>query len=210
MVGTEFHNIYMEASPGCTNPLGNVGQAGIIQQGQTFRGEAVPNGVIPVFANTGSTDYRYYIVAKNTTFGASNALFAGQALSNGSGNITVTTPDIAGANTFDLLRVTVSGTAMEQAPFGSGNYAVATNVSRGSACTAGHCTFTDTQATLGSYTVPPITYFPLIDYWPGGLVLGTDADGTNYLQGANAILDTEGKRFNRIGARTECAFGHGQ
>jgi hypothetical protein len=188
--GTEFHNVYMEASAACTNPLGNIGQAGIIEQGNTFRGEAPPAGIIPLFANTGSTEYRYYVVARSTSLGPSNPLYAGKALTNGSGNITVTIPDIAGAATFDLLRVPAAGNVLQQAPFGTGNYAVALNVSRGSACNAGVCTFTDTQTALVSYTVPSVTYFPLLDFWPSGLVLSANGDSSNYLDGADAILDS--------------------
>jgi 6-phosphogluconolactonase (cycloisomerase 2 family) len=116
-------------------------------------------------------------VGHHATYGASNPLYAGNALTNGTGNIVVTTPDIPGASTLDLLRVTVS--PLEQAPFGTGNYAVAANVIRTSVCSNGVCTFTDTQAALQSYTVAPPAYFPLLTYWQGNLVLGTNADSGN-------------------------------
>ena len=105
--GFELDNVYEEVGS-CSNPAGAIGEAGVIAQGATVKvqGSMLPVGFVPQFANTGSTDYRYYIVANSTTFGASNPLYAGRALTNGSGNITVTTPDVAGANTFDLLRVT--------------------------------------------------------------------------------------------------------
>src|SRR5438552_15244564 len=93
------------------------------------------------------------------------------ALINVTVNFTVTTPEIAGANSFDLLRVTPVPNFREQAPFGTGNYAVATNVLRSSACSNGVCTFTDTQAALQSYTVVITSYFPLLDFWQGHLVL---------------------------------------
>src|SRR4029077_3824111 len=128
--GFELDNVYEEA--GWTNPAGAIGQAGVIAQGATVKidGEVLPSGAVPQFANTGSTDYRYYVVATSATLGASNPLYAGHALSNGSGNITVTTPDVAGASTFDLLRVTYvsAGAPREQAPYGTGNFAVAKNV----------------------------------------------------------------------------------
>ena len=41
----------------------------------------------------------------------------------------------------------------EQAPYGTGNYAVTTNVPRSTACSKGVCTFTDTQAALQPYKV---------------------------------------------------------
>src|SRR5437016_737076 len=116
--------------------------------------------------------------------------FAGKALSNGTGNITVTAPDITGANFFDLLRVTPVPNFREQAPFGTGNYAVATNVLRSSACSNGVCTFTDTQSALQSYTVATPTYFPLLDFWPGNLVLGANQDSSSPLSGARAWLQS--------------------
>jgi hypothetical protein len=138
--GFELNNVYEEVGS-CTNPAGAIGEAGVIAQGATVKveGGVGPVGSVPQFANTGSTDYRYYVVANNTTYGGSNPLYAGNALTNGSGNITVTTADVAGASTFDLLRVTYvsANNPREQAPYGTGNYAVARNVTRASACANG-------------------------------------------------------------------------
>jgi hypothetical protein len=187
--GLALDNVYEEVGS-CPNPAGNIGQAGVIVQGRTVKidnGEA-PTGTAPQFANTGTTDYRYYIVAHHATFGASNPLYAGNALTSGTGNITVTTPDIAGASTLDLLRVNVAGP--EQAPFGTGNFAIVTNVARTSACSNGVCTFTDTQAALQSYTVAPAAYFPMLDYWPGSLVLGANTDSNSVLASARAWLQS--------------------
>jgi hypothetical protein len=191
--GFSLDNVYEEVGS-CTNPLGNIGVAGVIAQGSgitgvRIRGGAGPAGKVPQFANTGSTDYRYYIVAHHATLGTSNPLYAGNALTNGTGSITVTTPDLAGANNFDLLRVgTVSG-SRNQAPYGTGNYAVATAVSRASACANGVCTFTDTQAALQSYTVEKPTYFPMLDFWPGSLVLGANSDSSSASTPAVAYLE---------------------
>ncbi|MGH9503679.1 MAG: hypothetical protein ACRD20_12580 [Terriglobales bacterium] len=189
--GFELANVYEEVGA-CANPLGAIGQAGVIAQGSTVKiqGGEAPNGTAPLFANTGTTDYRYYVVAHHATNGPSNPLYAGSALTNGSGNITVTTPDIAGATTLDLLRVSPIGGLREQAPYGTGNYAVAANLSRASVCTNGVCTFTDTQAALQSYSVAAPTYFPLLDFWPGNLVLSTDADSASVLSGAVAWMDS--------------------
>ena len=189
--GFELDNVYEEVGA-CANPQGAIGQAGVIAQGASVKihGGEAPVGAVPQFANTGSTDYRYYIVAHHATNGPSNPLYAGSALSNGSGNITVTTPDIAGASTFDLLRVTPVLDLREQAPYGTGNYAVATNVSRASACANGVCTFTDTQAALQSYTVAVPTYFPLLTFWPGSLVLAANQDSNSVLDAARAWMDS--------------------
>ena len=73
-------------------------------------------------------------------------------LSNGAGNITVTTPDIAGASTFDLAaRVSGAGTARSKRLSERETLRWLTNVARTSACANGVCTFTDTQAALQSY-----------------------------------------------------------
>ena len=189
--GFELDNVYEEVGS-CTNPAGAIGEAGVIAQGATVKieGAILPTGSVPLFANTGSTDYRYYIVANNTTLGAANPLYAGRALTNGSGNITVTTPDVAGANTFDLLRVTyvAPNNPREQAPYGTGSYAVAKNVTRGSVCANGVCTFTDTQAALQSYAVATPTYFPLLDFWPGNLILTASHDSGSVLDAATAWM----------------------
>jgi len=184
---TELDNVYEEVG-NCQNPAGNIGEAGVVLQGNSIKIESgtAPAGSVPLFANTGSTDYRYYIVPHHATYGAGNPLYVGRALTNNTGNITVTVPDIAGASTLDLLRVGVSG--MEQAPFGTDNFAVSANVSRATACDNGICTFTDTQAALQSYTVATPTYFPLLTYWPGNLVLGSNSDSGSTLAGARAWM----------------------
>jgi len=134
--GLALENVYQEVG-GCANPAGNIGQAGVIAQGGSVRvtGGEGPAGNVPVFANTGTTENHYYIVAHQVTYGASNLLFAGKAFTNGTGTITVTTPAIAGATSFDLLRVPEpTNGALEQAPYGTGNYAVATGINPASAC----------------------------------------------------------------------------
>ncbi len=189
--GFELTNVYEEVGA-CPNPAGRIGQAGVIAQGNQVKiqGGEAPTGAIPQFARNGNTDYRYYIVARHPRYGASNALYAGRALTNGVGSIVVTTPDIGGATSFDLLRVTEIVGQVQQAPYGTGNYAVLTNVARASACSNGVCTFTDTQAAPQSYNVALPTYFPLLNFWPGNLVLSASADGTSVLAGARAWMDS--------------------
>jgi hypothetical protein len=189
---TALDNVYVESGV-CTNPTGNIGRAGVIAQGQKIRftnGEG-PAGSVPQFANTGSTQYRYYLVPHHVTFGYGNPLYAGSALTNGSGSITVTTPDIAGADKFDLLRATFGGINGDgfQAPYGTGNWAVVTNVTRGSACASGVCTFTDTQAALSSYTVAATAYYPKLDFWPGDVILSAPSDSNSSLSGAVLATD---------------------
>lgn len=189
--GFELTDVYEEVG-NCKNPLGKIGQAGVIAQGASVKieGGEAPTGWFPRFAETGNTDYRYYVIARHAKYGASNPLYAGRALTNGMGSIVVTTADIAGASTLDLLRVTAVEGQREQAPYGTGNYAVTTNVSRTSACSNGVCTFTDTQAALQSYSVGVPTYFPLLDFWPGNLVLGANGDSGSALAGSRAWMDS--------------------
>ncbi|MGA9797991.1 MAG: hypothetical protein WBQ68_03205 [Terriglobales bacterium] len=189
--GFDLDNVYEEVGS-CKNPAGRIGQAGVIAQGSTVRihGGEAPTGWVPRFASSGNTDYRYYIVARHAKFGASNPLYAGRALTNEAGKIVVTTADIAGAESFDLLRVTAIGGQRDQAPYGIGNFAVLTNVSRASACSNGVCTFTDTQAAPQSYKVAVPTYFPLLDFWPGNLVLSSSGDSNSVLAGARAWMDS--------------------
>jgi hypothetical protein len=184
-----MENVYMEDAESCPNPLGNVGTAGVIMQGSkfSFRGGEGPSGHVPQFAKTGATRYEYFIVARHPKFGASNPLYAGFALTNGSGSISITAPDVPGASFFDLLRVPSEGGRMV-GPNGSGDFLVVGNVSRASGCANSVCSFIDPQKALAAYTVAPPTYFPKLDYWPGALVLATNGDSESVLSTATAIL----------------------
>jgi hypothetical protein len=185
-----LENVYMEAG-NCKNKLGNIGAAGVIAMGQrlSWSGGEGPQGKIPLFADTGKKDYRYYIIPHHAKYGYGNPLYAGKALSSGVGNISVTTPDITGADRFDLLRVTPHTDGREQAPYGTGNFAVARDVARDSACSEGLCTFTDSQTTLSSYTVAAVTYFPKISFWPGDFVLGSSGDTSSAFGTATLAID---------------------
>jgi hypothetical protein len=65
---TELDNVYEEVG-NCQNPAGNIGQAGMVLQGNSVKIESgtAPAGAVPQFANTGSTDYRYYVVPHHAT-----------------------------------------------------------------------------------------------------------------------------------------------
>ena len=192
--GLTTENVYGEIGR-CKNPAGNIGEAGIIAQGGrvVIHGTLGLPGASPMFARTGNTEYRYYLVARSAEFGPSNLLYAGKAQTNGAGPITVTTPDIPGATSFDLLRVTyiAAGGSRLQAPNGTGNYAVVTGVFRNSACDSGVCTFTDPQARLSPYTVHTPTYFPLLRFWPGSIILGSGSDtgSVSASQASTVVMD---------------------
>jgi hypothetical protein len=193
----EMDNIYMEDAASCQNPLGNVGTAGVVAQGGLYdiRGGEGPSGHFPKFANTGKMQYDYYIVAHHAVHGASNPLYAGSALTGGTGEITVTTPDVPGAASFDLLRLpkpTGDGVFTQVGPAGTGDFAIATGVSRASACARGVCTFTDKQAAPAKYTVPEIGYIPFVPYWPGSIALFGNGDSASAFGGATARLALNG------------------
>ncbi len=185
-------NVYEEG--GCPNLLGNIGTAGLVVNGGPvfWSGGEGPSGATPVFANTGSAAWQYYVVARHATYGPSNPLYAGSALTNGSGTITVTTADIPGAASFDLLKVgPPAANTLPQAPYGTGNYAVVTSVARSTACSGGVCTFSDTQTTPAAYTVATPSYFPKLSFWPGGIVLGASADGNSPLSASTLTLEVD-------------------
>ena len=205
--GTEADNVYNEEGAGpCPNPyLGNAfGTAGIIYSAGgsplVLRGGEQPNGWMPEFANTGATQYNYYVIVHDATEGVSTPLYAGYAMSNGSGSITVQWPHVApiGTVTYDLVRMTPGTLAANSAMFpvqgacGGGSAtacgSVATNLAQ---CSGLVCSYTDSAAvSTSSYTVATPGYFPALSFWPGGLVLnGTGLQNAGALP--SAVIDTD-------------------
>jgi hypothetical protein len=179
--GTDIENVYMEVG-NCTNPVGNIGEMGVMSFGQPVTFHSADGGAgagkLPLFVNTGSTVNNYYAVIHDVTAGTVSAPFLfGMAFTNGSGSITVSWPKVTQGSdtiTYDILRVAESSPGV--APFGTGNYAVLTGVTQ---CSGAACSATDTQAALGSYTVANQTFTPVFTFWPGGVVLS--AGGTAFL-----------------------------
>lgn len=195
---TVIDNLYTEVG-GATNPFGNIGIAGIIVNGGylDMRGGEGPDGTKPLFANTGSTDNWYYVLPHSTTYGYGNQLFVGHALTNGTGNITVTFAEPIGATDFTLLKVPLA-TAGYAAPTGTGNYAVVIGALDSANCTNGICTYVDTQAALQSITMPslPPTFFPILPLGVGGIVLGGGA--SNFTTSA-AVASVSLNNLNNVG-----------
>lgn len=204
--GTQLDDVYNEEGSGpCANPyLGNAfSSAGIIySSGQplTIRGGEQPNGWMPEFADTGSTQYNYYVVVHDSTGGTSYPLYAGYALSNGSGNIAVQWPHVAplGTVTYDLIRMTPStlggsGTQFPvQGACGGGSTTACGSVATGLAqCSGLVCTYTDSAAaSTASYSIATPGWFPTLNFWPGGLVIA--GNGTqNAGNVGSAFLDTD-------------------
>ena len=189
-----MENVYMEVG-GCTNPLGNVGIAGVIVQGGKIKiaGGEGPDWHRPSFANTGSSGYHYYVVPYSDKWGYGNPLYIGSARTNGTGRIALVWPDITTLTKLDILKLsTVRDTngGTFTGPYGTGNYAIATGLTRETAnCSGGVCSFIDSQSSPTSYNVHPVTYFPFLSYWPGQLVLGPSGDGNSVTSNSWASLD---------------------
>jgi hypothetical protein len=189
-----MENVYMEVG-GCTNPAGNVGIAGVIVQGGKIKidGGEGPDWHKPIFAKTGPTEYQYYVVPYNARWGYGNPLYIGNASTNGSGKIPLVWPDIPALTTLDILKLPTARDAnggLFTGPYGKGNYAIATGLTRAAAnCSVQVCSFTDSQIAPASYNVHPVTYFPFLSYWPGQLVLGPSGEGNSATSNAWASLD---------------------
>ncbi|MGA9306494.1 MAG: hypothetical protein WBW31_13910 [Candidatus Sulfotelmatobacter sp.] len=182
----ELDNVYGEVA-GCagSNPLG-LGEAGLIVEGgfASVKNSVGPVGSAPVFANTGSTQYNYYVVARSSANGASAPFLAGIALTNQTGSISVVWPQFGttGTVTYDVIRT--SGQANNPAPYTAictggtttSCGSVATGLTVASACAAvgstNICSFSDTASTsTTSYTVTsPSNYWPALPFWNGSVI----------------------------------------
>jgi hypothetical protein len=178
-----FENIYQESTGGTFNPLyGYAAQAGYVVQGGTgtkILGTFPIQGYEPVFATGGgsATQRTYFVVPRSSTQGYGPVLLIGWAEpANGSTSIPLLWPSVefyttngqnAGTVTWDVLVTT--GTSASP-PFGTGNYAIATNLS-GACGTNGMCSFTDTQAAASSYTVAAQAFTPEFWFWPVNLAI---------------------------------------
>lgn len=143
-------------------------------------------GILPhSFSATGASVYNYYIVGHvGTTF--SRPLFVGTASTNGVTNFNVLFLGF-GATTYDVLRSGPNANdGSDTAPWGTGNWAVATGIT----CSSNPCTYTETFAAPTSYVVrseaQSLSYCPVISYWPVPLFLqGSCTSPTLYI--GNAI-----------------------
>lgn len=171
-----------EEEDGYCNPLGT-GSAGLIVEGGQATTSASPSaGLIPQYANTGSLGYFYYVVVKSSLWGTSSAYLAGYANTNGSGPIKVLWNQIGtvGTITYDVLRITGDGGPDMVAPYGTGQFAVATGIPI-TQCSNNVCSVIDDAAsTPASYTVNNQTlYWPSLKLWPGSVILTSSVDTGN-------------------------------
>ena len=184
-VAAILDNVYMEG--GCTNfnPLG-VGVAGFISEGYSsvMHGTA-PAGLLPQFGSTTSTPqlYAYYVVVHGTI--NSQAVVSAPYLTGWAYQtppITIKWPQPPATNggtlTFDLLRQSVTNLgANTAAPYGMGNFAVATAIRVSTNCSNNICSYVDNGSATTSYPVTsPSTYAPALTFWPGSVILTEAAD----------------------------------
>ena len=179
-------NVYYEASPSCIpyDPLGNVGLAGIINQGGevSIRGVAMDgaSGVFPNWgASSGSQKWLYWVVPVHATYGDGVPLPAGYAWTSGPTTITGTFPRIAGAASYKILKMVFDGNSMPPYPEGTGNYLLTTI--QQTTCGVQVCQFTDNGQTLSLYSnagenFTSNIYLPMLDFWPGAIIMSQASD----------------------------------
>jgi hypothetical protein len=196
-------NVHEEVG-NCTNPLGNVGEAGDIVTGGTeasFGGEF--GAFLPVFpqaGTTGSTNYGYYVVGTNSGGNSTGPLpigylTNGNATVNSTNNIVTTWNDFEQGNpTFTYALLRYPATSPRSAPYGTGNWAVATGLAEGTVCSGGVCTYTDTVTTPSSYTVAAYlnnywNWQPSLSMWPGSVILsgGSNFYGDTLWEGGDIV-----------------------
>jgi len=212
--GTQLDNMYWEEGGGpCTHPYNPGGgtvfsAAGIIFQGgqqlSITGGEGPAGAHVPQFSNTGSTQYNYYVVVNDTTQGwHSFPLFAGFALTNGTGSITVQYPHVPGSApgdtvTYDILRMQPSANLSVNAPSfpvtgacaGGSTTACGSIVTGQAQCSGLVCTFTDTaSANTSSYTINGTSWDPVLPFWPAEIVI--PGNGGQGFSTAPVISETE-------------------
>ena len=123
--------------------------------------------------------------------GSSVPLPIGYAKTDGKTPVPVAWPRVKGTNTitYDLLKTPDSGSPWT-VPYGSGAFAVATNILQ---CTGPVCTALDSNTPPATYSVSPGGYYPEISFWPGGIILSPNADRTN--PSGTAALFVDGTDF---------------
>ncbi len=231
--GTTLDNIYNETGS-CTGayhpyyPSSSYASnsAGVMYEGNTqplkITGGEQPNGTSPTFLNTGtagSTIYDYWIVVHDNGTAISSPLLAGSASTNGTaGNIIVQWPHVppaAAADTvsYDILRQQRQSDGSQNPSFpqqgacnGGSTTACGSVAVAVSQCSSLVCTYTDTDtATTSSYTIASPNYFPVLNYWPGGLVL-YGVGGSSVASVGDAQMDTDRGSANTAWWISEAGF----
>jgi hypothetical protein len=203
-----IQNLYEESTGTTVNPLyrgsAMAGQMGMLLQGgtgQRILGTFPISGSGPVFLQGGSSYVNYFVVPRSSVEGYGPVLFIGyaQPVSRDT-KINLQWPSIdfqdgyngksLGTITWDIL-ATTGLTSGAQAPFGTGIYAVATNVP-GSCGANGMCSYSDPQAERKSYAVQRQQYNPKFWFWPANLTLNNTTVIADVLLSNPAIAASQG------------------
>ena len=206
-----LQNVYEESTGATLNPLyrgsAMAGQMGLLLQGGTghrILGTFPISGAGPVFLQGGSSYINYFVVPRSSVAGYGPVLFIGYAKpTSGTTSIALQWPSIElqdgksgaglGAITWDIL-ATSGLTSSTEGPYGTGNFAVATNVS-GSCGSNGMCSYTDKQAARSPYRVQNQQYYPKFWFWPANLTLNSTTVIADVLQSNPAIAASQGIGF---------------
>jgi hypothetical protein len=193
--GTELDNVYMEEGRGCG--IGETGAAGVIANGGTLtiRSDRNPQGQSPQFQNLGSTYYHYFVVLSHPKFGDSMPLAAGWAKTDKVMPVNVTWPVVQGIKAgghYKLLRMVWDEKHDKPSPIGTGAWLIGTVDT--AACGPLRCSFKDTHAAGQAFTTvntfggtPP--YYPVLDFWPGSIVLASGSDAPVLGSAAKLFID---------------------
>jgi len=203
---TILNDIYIEQSSSCTNPetpscspTSGCGNAmGVYSFGGSTRwtGGEGPQGVVPAFANGGSTTYYYYVVAIDSVLGASAPLAIGSAAPSGT-TVNGFFPRVAPTNvlrSYTIIRTTDGVNAPTSASCLGGSSAACGSVATGVLqCATLECGFSDNVSVATSpvtITDPP-AYTPDAMFWPGAVIVnGTSPAGCgNFTFDTNALLN---------------------
>jgi hypothetical protein len=198
-----FEDIYQESTGSTPNPLyadnlasqmGYLVQGG--QGGVRFLGFFPTSGYAPKFIRGGSSTRYYFVIPRSSKYGYGAPYYIGSADPQGERvPILLQWPSTdlrdIGTLTWDIL---VNPSTAVSAPYGTGNYALATNVS-GNCGTNGMCSFTDAQPALSPYTVPAARFGPQFWFWPSAITLNSGLIQTD-------VADTDGDIISAYGSKT--------
>jgi hypothetical protein len=203
-----IQNLYEESTGTTVSPLykgsAMAGQMGMLLQGGTghrILGTFPISGSGPVFLRGGSSYVNYFVVPRSSVEGYGPVLFIGyaQPVSHDT-NISLQWPSIdlqdgnngksLGTITWDILATTGLSSG-SQAPFGTGTFAVATNVSA-SCGSNGMCSYGDSQGERKSYTVKNQQFYPKFWFWPANLTLNNTTVIADVLLSNPAVAASQG------------------
>jgi len=196
---TQLTNVYMEIGS-CTNPQypgkgpEARAMAGLINEGSvvTVSGDMYPVGQVPQFSNTGTQVAYYWVVVKDSAMGSSVPLPIGYAQTDGKTPVHVAWPKVSGTKmvTYDLLKTTGAENPWLP-PADSGQFAVSTGIGQ---CDGPICVAVDSNGATTNYAISQPEYHPKIDFWPGGIIQGSNSDSSGS-SASSTMLFVNSTRF---------------